>query len=146
MPDKIQFHMVLPFVIGIIRNNEGNILIGRHPNLQRKPYPGYWDLPGGKIESSESPEDAIKREVKEELNLDITKLRLFGVFHHSDSEILPECTSRIPGIAICYELETEGELKSTEQDDVHFARKEELIKLQTETVPWTRFFLDKLLN
>lgn len=33
---------------------------------------GMWEFPGGKIELNESPEDAIKREIKEELGIDIS--------------------------------------------------------------------------
>lgn len=35
-------------------------------------FEGMWEFPGGKIEPDESPEDAIKREIKEELGIDIT--------------------------------------------------------------------------
>lgn len=35
-------------------------------------FEGMWEFPGGKIEPDESPEDALKREIKEELGIDIT--------------------------------------------------------------------------
>ena len=35
-------------------------------------FKGWWEFPGGKIEASECPKDALKREIKEELDADIT--------------------------------------------------------------------------
>lgn len=35
-------------------------------------FEGMWEFPGGKIEPDESPEDALKREIREELGIDIT--------------------------------------------------------------------------
>ena len=35
-------------------------------------FEGMWEFPGGKIEPEESPEDALKREIQEELGIDIT--------------------------------------------------------------------------
>ena len=34
-------------------------------------FKGYWEFPGGKIEENETPQEALKREIKEELTIDI---------------------------------------------------------------------------
>ena len=34
-------------------------------------FKGYWEFPGGKIEEGETPQEALKREIKEELTIDI---------------------------------------------------------------------------
>ena len=35
-------------------------------------YKDFWEFPGGKIEENETPEDALKREIREELDTEIT--------------------------------------------------------------------------
>jgi 8-oxo-dGTP diphosphatase len=44
---------------------DGKILFGKRIDI------GKWELPGGKIKPGEQPTDAIKRELKEELDLDV---------------------------------------------------------------------------
>ena len=42
-------------------------LIGRRAPTE--PHSGYWEFPGGKLEKGETPEEALKRELMEELNV-----------------------------------------------------------------------------
>jgi 8-oxo-dGTP diphosphatase len=43
---------------------------------------GKWEFPGGKIEANESKEEALKREIKEELNLDLKIERFLLTSNH----------------------------------------------------------------
>ena len=50
---------------------DGKVLIARRP--LGKEMAGLWEFPGGKIKAGESPEVALKREISEELGIDIDK-------------------------------------------------------------------------
>lgn len=58
-------------VAAIIENNK--ILIAKR-NADSSFLPGYYELPGGKVEPGEDPADALKRELKEELDVKIEVL------------------------------------------------------------------------
>lgn len=49
---------------------EGRVLIAQRP--EGKMLGGLWEFPGGKVEPGESPETALIRELKEELDIDVT--------------------------------------------------------------------------
>ncbi len=51
------------------------VLITRRPDDKR--HPGFWEFPGGKVESGESPEEALCREIREELDAEV---RVAGIF------------------------------------------------------------------
>lgn len=50
-----------------LENAHGEILIVQRP--ESKSYANYWEFPGGKIEVNETPEDALCREIHEEIDL-----------------------------------------------------------------------------
>ncbi len=48
---------------------EGKIFIAQRP--EGKPLPNLWEFPGGKLEEGETLQQCLKREIKEELSLDV---------------------------------------------------------------------------
>lgn len=57
-------------VAALIQDSKGKILLVQ----QQKKKSGYWLLPGGGIEFGESGEEALKRELKEELSLEVSHI------------------------------------------------------------------------
>ena len=47
----------------------------------------YWEFPGGKVEKNENFEQALKREIKEELNISILINKKIGVENYQDNKI-----------------------------------------------------------
>jgi len=58
----------------IIRNSEGKILL-IHRNTPKR---NQWEIPGGKIDENENSEETAKREVKEELGIDVEIIDRLG--------------------------------------------------------------------
>jgi len=58
---------------GIVENDAGEFLLSSRP--EGKPYAGYWEFAGGKIEAGETPLQALKREFAEELGIEILSAR-----------------------------------------------------------------------
>jgi len=54
---------------GIITRTDGRVLMAERP--AGKPWAGYWEFPGGKFESGESPIVALARELHEELGIEL---------------------------------------------------------------------------
>ncbi len=68
--------------VGILfENSEGNILFLLRDDKPTIPYPNQWDILGGVVEEGETPEEAIVREMREELELDLKDFELFKVFN-----------------------------------------------------------------
>lgn len=60
---------VTEVAVGVLLRADDAVLLADRP--VGKPYAGYWEFPGGKIEPGESVEHALQRELHEELGIDI---------------------------------------------------------------------------
>jgi len=65
--------------VGIfILNKKKEVLLQLRDNKEGIDYPGYWGIIGGEINNGESDLDAIKREIKEEINIIIQKIKFIS--------------------------------------------------------------------
>jgi 8-oxo-dGTP diphosphatase len=65
---------------GILLDSENRYLLGQRP--EGKPYAGYWEVPGGKVEKGETVFQALQRELQEELGIDIETSEELTVLEH----------------------------------------------------------------
>ena len=83
------------------------------------PFKGGWEFPGGKIEQGETKEEALKREIKEELDTEIKVLKLFHTveYDYPDFHLTMDCfLSKVE----------EGKLTLLEHQDAKWLTKEQL--------------------
>jgi 8-oxo-dGTP diphosphatase len=64
----------------ILENDNREILLYLRDNKPDIPFPNYWDLIGGHVEEGETPEEALIREVKEELDIDLKEYTFYKKF------------------------------------------------------------------
>jgi 8-oxo-dGTP diphosphatase len=79
---------ILTVVAVALVDVDGRVLLAQRP--EGKAMAGLWEFPGGKIHAGESPEAALIRELKEEIDIDVTEACLapftfashrYGTFH-----------------------------------------------------------------
>ena len=66
--------------VGILMRDNGDVLLGQRP--ESKPYAGYWEFPGGKVEEYESIADALRREFVEELGITVVSAEPWCCVEH----------------------------------------------------------------
>lgn len=77
--------------VAIFMKPDGTFLLSSRP--EGKPYPGYWEFPGGKIETGETVLQAMIRELVEELNVTITAATPWFSFimHYTHATVRLHC-------------------------------------------------------
>jgi len=80
---------IIDVAVGVIVRPDGQVLLGSRPD--GKPWPGWWELPGGKIEPGETVHAALARELDEEIGIRVTRATPWVVHVHA----YPKSTVRL---------------------------------------------------
>jgi 8-oxo-dGTP diphosphatase len=118
---------MIPVVCGVIIR-DGLIFIAKRN--KDKSMGGYWEFPGGKVERFEIPQDALFRELKEELNMNVEILEHFKTVKYSYPNITIELIS-----FKCKFINAEYELK--DHEDYKWVKPSQLLnfKLALADIP-----------
>ena len=124
----------IPVVTAIMK--KGNeVLLGQRP--EGNTLAGLWEFPGGKLELGESPKEALRRELREELGIDakVGDLKIANSHQFGDKGIL----------LMFYEVPYwTGEPKSIHHNELRWVKKEDISNLE---IPDTnRVVLEEILD
>ena len=90
---------MLKVTCAIIEDNERKVLAAQRSAKMDLPYK--WEFPGGKLEKNESPEECLKREIEEELSIEVEIVRPLDLVEHSypnkDILLIPYVCSVVKG-------------------------------------------------
>ncbi|TMH06723.1 MAG: NUDIX domain-containing protein [Betaproteobacteria bacterium] len=92
--------------VGVLINRDGRFLLTSRP--EGKVYAGYWEFPGGKLEAGESVEQALRRELHEELGITIAAAQPWKI------ELMDYAHARVR-LHFCKVFEWSGEFEMREQ-------------------------------
>lgn len=77
--------MEKPLAAGIILiNSAKQILLILRDDIPSIPFPNHWDIPGGHLMAGESPEACVRREMLEEMELELGAIQLFKEYERDD--------------------------------------------------------------
>ena len=96
---------VVEVAVGVLIQPDGRFLLTSRP--PGKVYEGYWEFPGGKLEPDESVEQALRRELQEELGITI------GAVHPWKTEMV-DYPHALVRLSLCKVFEWTGELQMHE--------------------------------
>jgi 8-oxo-dGTP diphosphatase len=73
----------------LLFDRSGRLLIYLRDNKPDIPFPNYWDFFGGHVEQGETPEQALVREVKEELGVELKAWQFFRRYECLSGDVYP---------------------------------------------------------
>jgi 8-oxo-dGTP diphosphatase len=120
--------------VAVIVNSQQEILLAKR--LDHLHQGGKWEFPGGKVEQGETVSDALKRELKEEVNVDVISSSPFMQISHDypDKQVL---------LDIHLVSDFNGQAQGLEQQQICWVAKADLINYEFPEA--NKPILDKIL-
>jgi 8-oxo-dGTP diphosphatase len=128
--------LVVPVACGIIEQN-GTFLAARRGPGQSNP--GLWEFPGGKVRPRESAEEALSRELREELGIGVSATARLSSHVHEYPSIVIEL---IPFLCVL----NQGQPQPNEHAEVRWLKPREALSLSWSPadIPVLKEYLGKL--
>jgi 8-oxo-dGTP diphosphatase len=83
-------HAGIPHIAtGLLFDRNGKLLVYLRDDKPSIPFPNHWDLFGGFVEEGESPEEALVREVEEELGWHLETFEFFKDYYVETGDVRP---------------------------------------------------------
>lgn len=117
---KVMSLPILKVVSGVIRNKAGYYFIALRP--PHVPFSGVWEFPGGKIEPGESHFEALARELREEIGIEVKHAEPLLTFQHTYS-------TRIIDMSAWHIIDYTGEPHGAEGQEIAWVPPEKLLTL-----------------
>ncbi|MGW0806739.1 NUDIX domain-containing protein [Nonomuraea sp. NPDC002799] len=124
--------LMLPSASGFVFDDAGRLLVARHGDV------GLWGAPGGGIDPDERPEDAVVRELREELGIGIEVRGLIGVYGGPEFRTLYPNGHQVGYVIAVYGATLVSGVPEPDGDEITDCRwvtEQELPGLRT--TPWT---------
>lgn len=112
---------IIPVVCAIIEKDDVVLCAQRS---ERMALPGKWEFPGGKLEVNELPEEALIREIKEELNIEIKIIEALPITEHA--YVAEKIIQLIPFRCA---IVSDQSLTATEHSEIRWMKRDELLQL-----------------
>ena len=108
--------VLMPAANALIRDDAGGVLLGRAASAD------VWVLPGGAIDPDEPPQDAVVREVWEEVGLSVEPTRCLGTFGGPEFQVTYANGDRVSYVSTIYACRVVGGTLRPDGEEILEAR------------------------
>ncbi len=133
--------MLIQVAVAVIINSNDEILISRRSAEQHQG--NKWEFPGGKLEANENTQEGLRREIKEELGIEVQSAKHLTDITHEYKADDPQ-QSKTVRLEVFEVREWLGEPQGMEGQPTRWAKREELLDIEFPTA--NKAIVELLLN